>query len=77
MKEKTALRLEDALLIGGILPLWLPIVGFAGAWVWGILVLDGLMLLAITYRRVRRMIKLRQESGGALPPCFPPKGRQE
>ena len=77
MKEKTALRLEDALLIGGILPLWLPIVGFAGAWVWAVLVLDGLMLAAITYRRVRRMMKLREESGGTLPPFLPPKGRQE
>lgn len=74
MTEKAALRVEDVLLIMGILPLWLPVLGFRGGWVWLVLALDGLMLLAITYRRVRRMMKLREENSQDPPPFLPPKG---
>jgi len=74
MKERTVLRIEDLLLIAGILPLWLPVVGYRGLWVWGLLFLDAALMGFITVRRIRRLSRLREGGEGPPPPPFPPGG---
>lgn len=73
MNETTVLRIEDILLIAGILPLWLPVLGYLDIWVWVILALDLAVMLVITYRRVRRFARLK-DTEESLPVFQPPKG---
>ena len=75
MSETLILRLEDALIIAGIFPLWLPILGYRGWWVWLVLAADLLFLAGITFLRIRRMVRLYRQSQ-TLAPFKPPEDWQ-
>lgn len=72
MSDRLGLRIEDALLLAGIAPVWLPALGYRGGWVWLVLGADVLMLCVITWRRLRRLYRLREESE-TLPAIQPPE----